>query len=195
MSSGIYWIDPDRGSRDNAFRVYCDQDTVGGGWTLVWRFTFTNYNNFHSVSNAVVPRPNWPTPEANVRVSTKVPLTDTEYEAMDFNLWKTLGKEFLVKSNINHWITCQEGTGSSVAFRAGSINCRAVKNVAAKCHGVAPSKIEKDTEGIYLRASSFYYDFEATTSKYKTVFDPCGKGKGTNYKRGVSKPYGSIYIR
>ena len=29
--SGVYWIDLDGGSRSNAFQVYCDQQTDGGG--------------------------------------------------------------------------------------------------------------------------------------------------------------------
>ena len=34
--SGIYWIDPDGpGANNEAFAVYCDQETGGGGWTLV----------------------------------------------------------------------------------------------------------------------------------------------------------------
>ena len=85
--SGVYWIDPDGGSQDNAFKVYCDMETDGGGWTLVWSYTSTNYLNFKSHLNAVTPEPNWQILNAShqieSRISTTPRLSETDYNAMN----------------------------------------------------------------------------------------------------------------
>ena len=65
VQSGVYWIDLDGGSHGNAFQAYCDQQTDGGGWTLVWSYTFTDYLSFTSTANTVTPRSTWTVSGAN----------------------------------------------------------------------------------------------------------------------------------
>ena len=66
-------------------------------------------------------------------------LSETDYNAMDFNLWKKLGTEFILKSNVNNWYTCSDGTGSLVFWKKGSINCKLLKNFTGKCGDVVPN--------------------------------------------------------
>ena len=194
VQSGVYWIDPDGGPHGNAFQAYCDQQTNGGGWILVWSYTFTDYSSFNSGANAVTPRPTWTASAANIRVSTTVPLSETHYEAMNFALWRTIGKEFLIKSNINNWIACKEGTGSIVQQKAGSITCKLVKQVSKQCAGVVPNSLVLYTDGPYLKSSSLYYHFGSSTSESWPTHDPCGTNK-PNQLKGVANPHGNIFVR
>ena len=192
-ASGTYWIKP---IPSEMFQVYCDMETHGGGWTLVYSYTFTSYDNFDVGGNAVTPRPNWPSPSANVPISSTPPLNESSLGAADWDLWKDIGREFLVKSNINDWIVCQPSDGSIVTNNNGSISCQNIKNVATACSGVAPDNVKWRFRGPILRVSSFvYYRFEGDVGSYRPVHDPCGQGEMFNYKKGVSNPGGKIYLR
>ena len=195
LVSGVYWIDPDGGSHSNAFQAYCDQQTDDGGWTLVWSYTFTAYSSFNIGTNAVTPRPSWTASGANVPVSTTVPLSETDFEAANFSLWSTIGKEFLIKSNINNWIACKEGTGSLVQFKEGSVTCKLVKKVNP-CAEVVPQLFRPFaySHGPYLSSSDLYYYFDGSTVFSWPTHDPCGKGK-QNQLKGVANPHGNIFVR
>ena len=110
-------------------------ETDGGGWTLVWSYSFTNYSHFNSKSNAITPRPNWPVrPEVDVPIATTPPLNETDYNAMNFSLWKQLGRQVLIKSNIKNWLVCHPGNGSLVDWREGDV----IKQVTDPIQGVVP---------------------------------------------------------
>ena len=120
-------------------------DTDGGGWTLVYSYTFVLKPVASMTGNAVTPRPNWPTyfgGNNHTSVSTTPPSSETDYAAMEFYLWKSIGQEILIKSNLNHWISCTPGGGNLLTWTSGTMNCRVVKNVSSQCPGTAPSSFD-----------------------------------------------------
>ena len=165
----------------------------------MWSYTFSDYENFGARANAVTPRPNWPAKASvNVPVSTKSPANETDYNAMQFSLWKEFGKEFLVKSNINNWLICSPDTGSLVEWKTGNVTCKIAKHVADTCSdGLPPS---------YLRAAGYcgpaliregrgqYYYFLGCIGRDKPAHDPCSTGED-NHLRNVENPHGNIFVR
>ena len=148
--SRIYWI---QHACSKPFQVYCDMETHGGGWTLVYSYTFRNYNSFKDISNAVTPCPNWPVPSIDVPISTTPPLSESSLGALDWKVWKDVGEEFPVKSTVNDWIVCQPNGGSIVTQQDGSVSCANIKNVATACSGVVPNKVDWGQRGLILRVT------------------------------------------
>ena len=128
---------------------------------------------------------------------------------MDFNLWKKLGHDFMVKSNINHWIACKEDSGSLVDYKPGMLRCRIIKNVATKCHNYVPDRLIVNTAGnpagstlgpdlvrsqSHTRLKEYYYFESNTRTRNWPTHDPCGTN-GLNHLTYVNGPRGNIYIR
>ncbi|KAJ7376722.1 hypothetical protein OS493_033347 [Desmophyllum pertusum] len=114
---------------------------------------------------------------------------------MNFALWRTIGNETLIKSNINNWFACKEGNGSLVRQKEGSITCKLVKQVSKQCAGV-PTKVKMHPGALYLSSSGTlaYYYFDGSTSGSWPVHDPCGRNE-QNQLKGVANPHGNIYVR
>ena len=166
----------------------------GGGWTLAWSYGFTNYQSFGHKSNAITPKPSWPASDANVPVSTNPPLNENDMGALDFKQWRKIGKEFMVKSNINHWIACKPEIGSLVDWCAGNLDCRNIRNVGTVCQGTAPTSMVFNLKGPGLKASKLMYFFEGSVSTYWPTHDPCGNQE-INHLQNVDNPGGNIFIR
>ena len=99
----------------------------------------------------MTPRPSWPSVKnsGTVRTSTTAPISETNYNAMNFWLWKHIGHEFMIKSNINNWISCRESGGSLVNWRDGGLRCRVINNLTRRCCHIVPNRIQTATRDYY----------------------------------------------
>jgi hypothetical protein len=189
--SGNYWIQPVL--YREPILVYCDLETDVGMWTLVYSYTFTRYDNFNNVENAVFPRPDWPASEADIQISTTSPAYGLG--AVDYSLWgHIIGRNFMITSNINDWIVCEPETGSLVTQMNGSISCRNIKDVASNCSGFAPNQIVWAPCGPKLFGRSTMYEFDGSTTSCLPVHNPCEDSWMDNHEKGVQNPGGHIFL-
>ena len=154
-------------------------------------------------SNAITPRPNWSVdPAVDVPISTIPPLNETDYNAMNFSYWKQLGRQVLIKSNINNWLKCQPRDGSLVDWLEGSVSCQIIKRVTDTCSDtLAPSRFSPAPSqgfGPMFYSSKYwnstYYYFEGFKGNHWPTHDPCGTNRG-NQVKNMPNPHGNIFIR
>ena len=156
-----------------------------------------DYNNFAAGSNYIAPSPSWSYSTKSASVSTTIPLSEDQTGALAFSNWREFGDDFLVKSNINNWVSCSPNGGSLVKFKHGSVNCKIVKiMVPDVCEHVVPHILLLGPAwfGPALFARDFYHYFEVSSTTNWPVADPCGS-RGTNHLQNVPDPSGWIYLR
>ena len=164
----------------------------------MWSYTFTNYSHFKDKSNAITPRPNWPVnSKVNVPISTTPPLNETDYNAIRFSLWKQLGKQVLIKSNINNWLKCDPGKGSLVDWKSGNVSSQFIRQVTERCeYRPAPSRFA--ATGNYgpkfKTTEKMYYYFDGYKGENWPTHHPRGRNQG-NHVKNVVYPRGNIFIR
>ena len=140
-----------------------------------------------------MPFPTWNF-EAKNGQSTTPPQSETDYQAVDYNVWEIIGTDVLIKSNINNWFACTAMGGSLVTMQEGNMNCRLVQEVNSMCT-TAPNALELKTLGpAFVGPQGTYYYFESKNNADWPIHDPCGTSQA-NHLNDVSNPHGNIFVR
>ena len=112
-----------------------------------------------------------------------------------FSNWQEIGTNFLIKSNINNWISCSEAGGSLVTQTEGGVAYNIGQMIVpGLCEQVKSYRLMMLPFGSALYVSEFYYYFEMSVTTNWPVADPCGR-ESLNQRNNINDPSGWIYLR
>ncbi len=175
-ADGERWLDPDGDGPGAPFAALCDQTTLGGGWTLAWRYGFTAPDTFAEPLNAVTPIPTWPAALVDVPTSEEPPATSGAPGAIPYPLWPIVGHDFLVENPLVGQIACHaaDETGASLSTGVeGPVTCEAIGDT--RCDGTLPDWVFFWEHGPGLSAESLFVYFDGSTTDNWPTHDPCGQ--------------------
>ena len=131
----------------------------------------------------------------------------TDFGAMDYSLWQYLGREFLIKSNINDWLICKSKSNVTIFepiekrqnYAYYPVTCRNIKDVTPKCDQNVPDALVWTEYGLslivlkrqFVRGIFYSWDTEGTGWP---VHDPCATTR-QKHNKAVANPFGTIFIR